>query len=371
MRFLRSSLNGDVRRGRCSPPPRAVRAPPRPRRTRRGRRGSGSPARQRRRSGQTAASSSLPRRARAAGDRRSRAPPKRSPGRARSRQLHERHRRCDRRRPRDDGFPNGARAGPRRPDRLRGAERLRPNVLRGVPVRPHPRAGRALRAQPARSAPTGSCGSAQATARSRWSSPWRPTRTSASRADGFRAPPHQSGNEFQSWGLPHGTGLSRALPLEPEAAAGLAFRATGRRVSEVPVFMWATVGIPPAPIVAQCGYWRLTLETPVRGTGATSGAAYDASAPRLARGVRRRRHGALRRARRATGHGAAPGLRRPRGPDKRPDPSGLGARAGPVTLPLRTDSSSSFPKPGLSCSHRAGTRSVFLSRCSSPDALRR
>jgi hypothetical protein len=88
------------------------------------------------------------------------------------------------------------------------------------------------------------------------------------------APPN-SGNEFRSAAVPRGTALARVYPLAPEAVVGFAYRETGRRVSEVPVFVQRVAGALPEPIYPQNGHWLVTLEAPVQGVGAVSGAEYD------------------------------------------------------------------------------------------------
>lgn len=83
-----------------------------------------------------------------------------------------------------------------------------------------------------------------------------------------------TGNEFRSAATPLGTSFARAFPLEPEAAVAFVYRRTGRRVSEVPVYVQRVADGRPDPIYPQFGYWRITLEEPVRGVGTASGATY-------------------------------------------------------------------------------------------------
>ncbi len=92
--------------------------------------------------------------------------------------------------------------------------------------------------------------------------------------------PSNSGAWFQSWGTEPGT---LPLPLEPEAAIGFAFRATGQRVTEVPSLVERNVGDGPASVVAQCAFWNLTLENPVRGVGVITGAEYETRQLRVGR----------------------------------------------------------------------------------------
>jgi hypothetical protein len=65
--------------------------------------------------------------------------------------------------------------------------------------------------------------------------------------------------------------------LEPEAAVAFAYRKTGRRVSEVPEFWQRVAEARPDPIIVHSGHWRLKLEAPVHGVGATSGVEYHVS----------------------------------------------------------------------------------------------
>lgn len=80
------------------------------------------------------------------------------------------------------------------------------------------------------------------------------------------------GNEFRSVAIPRGT---PEYPLEPEAAVAVAFRTTGRRVSEIPVFVQRVADYGrPEPFYPQNGRWHITLESPVHGVGAPSGTEY-------------------------------------------------------------------------------------------------
>ena len=81
------------------------------------------------------------------------------------------------------------------------------------------------------------------------------------------------GNEFVSVAIPRRTPV---YPLEPEAAVAVAFRKTGRRVSEIPVFV-RRVGEHGRPdlFVPQAGRWHVTLESSIHGIGAVSGEEYD------------------------------------------------------------------------------------------------
>ena len=80
------------------------------------------------------------------------------------------------------------------------------------------------------------------------------------------------GNEFRSVAIPRAT---PAYPLEPEAAVAIAFRTTGLRVSEIPVFVQRVADYGrPDPFVPQAGRWHVTLESPVHGVGVASGAEY-------------------------------------------------------------------------------------------------
>jgi len=88
--------------------------------------------------------------------------------------------------------------------------------------------------------------------------------------------PPNSGNEFRSAAVPHGTALTRVYPLAPEAVVGFAYRETGRRVSGVPVFVQRVADVLPEPIYPQNGHWLVTLEAPVQGVGVVSGARYEA-----------------------------------------------------------------------------------------------
>jgi hypothetical protein len=85
--------------------------------------------------------------------------------------------------------------------------------------------------------------------------------------------PTGMGNEFVSVAIPRGTPV---YPLEPEAVVAAAFRKTGRRVSEIPVFVGrvADYGRPDL-FVPQAGRWHVTLESSIHGIGAVSGEEYD------------------------------------------------------------------------------------------------
>ena len=84
------------------------------------------------------------------------------------------------------------------------------------------------------------------------------------------------GGEFRSSVNPRGTPLERVYPLSPEAVVGFAYRTTGRRISEVPVFVQRVAEYSrPEPIYPQNGHWLVTLEASIQGVGTPSGREYD------------------------------------------------------------------------------------------------
>lgn len=91
--------------------------------------------------------------------------------------------------------------------------------------------------------------------------------------------PDSSGGVFSFWSTRRG---QRPVPLEPETAVDVAFRATGRRIAEVPRYVRITLEPTTAPVLPPCGHWLLELESPVRVRSVSSGAIYETRQVRVA-----------------------------------------------------------------------------------------
>lgn len=133
--------------------------------------------------------------------------------------------------------PRGQRAGAgvRRQDPVRTAPRLRPSDLRQGGVPPRRRQPSAVPAQRVRLV-LGDRPGLTGRGRSGRVGCRRDVRARRVRWELQPKPPN-SGNEFRSAAVPRVTALARVYPLAPEAVVGFAYRRTGRRVTEVPVFV--------------------------------------------------------------------------------------------------------------------------------------
>jgi hypothetical protein len=84
--------------------------------------------------------------------------------------------------------------------------------------------------------------------------------------------PDSSGGWFGFWSTRRG---QRPVPLEPEAAVDYAYRATGRRITDVPRYVRITREPTTAPVLPPCGHWLLGLESPARVRSVRTGAVYE------------------------------------------------------------------------------------------------